>query len=154
MMRRTVRTTQLTIPVVLIISGFVLLWSYLFTMFFPPVTFGPQLGVVRPAEMHAGDSVWLCRDLEIHRTVELTLTRLLVSPQPDGSMLKREFGNSALIQEPAKYTPQCRIIEIPEDLPPGVWTMQTWLSYTSWPFWRMMEEAPPVKFRIIPADEI
>lgn len=150
MPRRVLGVLPVISSVVFVTGGFVLLWSYLAAVFYPPITFGPLMGEMRPSVVPSGGYARLCRDIEIHRSAEYDLTRTLSTKLSDGTTLQMEFGNTSVAHEAKKLTPQCRILKIPDALPEGYWVLETWVSYTAWPFWHMRLTTPPVEFYVAP----
>lgn len=133
--------------VFIIVSMFVLLWTYSLDLLFPPVHFGPRMGDIVPPVVRAGQQAQLCRDITYERSMAVHITRSLTQQRPDGTSLVIEFGEMNVIRSPGTI-PQCRIIQIPEPLPPGNWELHTWVSYQSWPFWRRDVEAPVVRVTV------
>lgn len=131
-----------------IISGFVLLWSYYVDIMFPPIEYGPNKGYVKPVEARPGDFVNLCRDMTFNRKIEFDISRSLTSSAYDGIVLTVEMDSTRVIRMPGHLS-QCRIVQIPYGIPPGEWTLHTWTSYTSWPFWNRKEESPDVKVTVL-----
>lgn len=148
MIKHAVRNWSLAVIAAAVVgSCFVLAWSYVYHVSFPAVSYGPLMGEFRPAFISPGEPIQLCRDITFHRRVTLTITRSLTS-RIDGRDVTIELGPMVVVREPGMLS-QCRIISVPADLPPGLWTMHTWVTYDTWPFWKQTEEAPQVMLRVL-----
>lgn len=147
-MKQAIRNWALSVVAAgVVASSFVLVWSYAYHANYPAVSYGPLLGEFRPAVVHAGDTVRLCRDITFNRDVSLYITRSLTMPGNERDTTV-EFGSMVVHREKGPVS-QCRLVILPRDLSPGMWVMRSWVSYETWPFWRTTDPAPPVYLRVL-----
>lgn len=147
MLRAAKNWTLSIIAAAVVASIFILAWSYVYHVSYPAISYGPLMGEFRPAIITPGEPIQLCRDITFNRRVTLTITRSFTN-RIDGRDLTIELGPMVIVRDPGSVS-QCRIIAVPAELPPGLWTMHTWVTYSTWPFWTQTDEAPQTLLRVL-----
>jgi len=133
------------IAFVLVSILFVLAWSYAIHSEHP-VEFG-SAQVIIPPVVRSGQMVNICREMEFMYQTDLHISRSWSSTRLDGSTLTVD-GGMINVSRDKGYMYQCRSTQLPV-LTPGIWTMRTFISYRTWPFWESTYEAPKVSVKVI-----
>lgn len=118
---------------------FALGWSY-FLHNIKPVDFISG-SIFVPDAAKPGDRINLCRDFYVNRDVTLRISRDWVS-ELDTGIMTVDHDATTVHRKTGPYH-QCRVITVPA-LQAGVWRMNTYLTYSSWPFWTSTYDAPVV----------
>lgn len=147
-MKQAVKQWYLPFIAASIIMGmFGTVWTWVIHEYFPAVK-SNIVNTIIPDTVFPGETVRLCRHLEITRPVDLSITRALVRTEPDGAQFVIDMGSTEVSRQRRTFM-QCRWMLIPDKIPSGEWTLRVNVAYTDFPFWKKTLEMPPIKLTVL-----
>jgi len=100
-----------------------------------------------PEGVIAGDKYELCRVVEYTRRAKVDVGRSLTQTI-DGQIHTISYPSFTLIREKGRYF-ICRDIEIPSGLNKGIWTVHTYLTIHTPPFWKTNIETKQFQIEVL-----
>lgn len=98
-------------------------------------------------ETKVGNDITICRWVDYKRETSLNMNRAITKNKEDGTMLTINYPEISFIRDVGQ-TYICRTLTLPKYLEEGRWTIQTYLTVHSFPFWKNTFEIAKIDLNI------
>ena len=89
-----------------------------------------------PVAVTNGESFKYCRTVNYEKDAVIKLDKSLIRHIKSGEMIILSYPSHTFTRQVGFNQKICKTMKLPEYLDDGRWVMETYVSYTSFPFWR------------------
>lgn len=89
-----------------------------------------------PIQVVNGEAFTYCRTVSYERDAVIKLDKSLIKHIPTGEIIVLSYPSHTFTRKAGFNQKICKTMKLPEYLDDGLWVMETYVSYTAFPFWR------------------
>ena len=89
-----------------------------------------------PIQVVNGESFTYCRTVNYEKDAVIKLDKSLIRHIRTGEMVILSFPSHTFTRQAGFNQKICKTMKLPEYLEDGLWVMETYVSYTAFPFWQ------------------